>query len=84
MELPGSSYTYTIATLSITYAALIFRQIIGGSVSSYDFCNSFCSDESYHCFFRNAAAGTSAFRFAPQYVVWRVPAFAPLSRVGLV
>jgi hypothetical protein len=41
MELPGSSYLYTIATLSITYAGfaaliVIFRQIIGGGVSSYD------------------------------------------------
>ena len=34
MELPGSNYLYTIATLSITYAGfaaliVIFRQIIG-------------------------------------------------------
>ena len=41
MELPGTSYLYTIATLSITYAGfaaiiVIFRQIIGGGVSSYD------------------------------------------------
>jgi hypothetical protein len=41
MELPGSNYLYTIATLSITYAGfaaliVIFRQIIGGGVSSYD------------------------------------------------
>jgi hypothetical protein len=41
MELPGSGYLYTIATLSITYAGfaaliVIFRQIIGGGVSSYD------------------------------------------------
>jgi len=41
MELPGTSYLYTLATLSITYggfAALIvvFRQIIGGGVSKYD------------------------------------------------
>ena len=41
MDLPGSSYLYTIATLSITYAGfaaiiVIFRQIIGGGVSSYD------------------------------------------------
>jgi len=41
MELPGASYLYTIATLSITYAGfaaliMIFRQIIGGRVSSYD------------------------------------------------
>ena len=41
MELPGSSYLYTIFTGSITYAGfaaliVIFRQIIGGRVSSYD------------------------------------------------
>jgi hypothetical protein len=41
MELPGASYLYTIATLSITYAGfaaliVIFRQIIGGGVSNYD------------------------------------------------
>ena len=41
MELPGSGYLYTIATLSIAYAGfaaliVIFRQIIGGGVSSYD------------------------------------------------
>jgi hypothetical protein len=41
MELPGTSYLYTIATLSITYAGfaaliVIFRQIIGGGVSNYD------------------------------------------------
>ncbi len=41
MELPGTTYLYTIATLSITYAGfaaviVIFRQIIGGGVSSYD------------------------------------------------
>jgi hypothetical protein len=41
MELPGASYLYTIATVSITYAGfaalvVIFRQIIGGSVSRYD------------------------------------------------
>ena len=41
MELPGTSYLYTIATLSITYggfAALIviFREVIGGKISSYD------------------------------------------------
>jgi hypothetical protein len=41
MELPGTSYPYTNATLSITYAgfaALIvtFRQIIGGGVSIYN------------------------------------------------
>ena len=41
MELPGTSYLYTIATLSITYAGfaaviIIFRQIIGGGVSNYD------------------------------------------------
>jgi len=41
MELPGSSYLYTIATLAITYAGfaaliVIFRQIIGGGVSNYD------------------------------------------------
>ncbi len=41
MELPGSSYLYTIAALSITYAGfaaliVIFRQIIGGGVSRYD------------------------------------------------
>ena len=41
MELPGSNYLYTIATLSITYAGfaaliVIFRQIIGGGVSNYD------------------------------------------------
>jgi hypothetical protein len=41
MELPGTSYLYTIATLSITYAGfaaliVIFRQIIGGEVSNYD------------------------------------------------
>ena len=41
MELPGSSYLYTLATLAITYAGfaaliVIFRQIIGGGVSNYD------------------------------------------------
>ena len=41
MDLPGTGYLYTIATLSITYAGfaaiiVIFRQIIGGGVSSYD------------------------------------------------
>jgi len=41
MELPGSSYLYAIFTGSITYAGfaaliVIFRQIIGGRVSSYD------------------------------------------------
>jgi cellulose synthase/poly-beta-1,6-N-acetylglucosamine synthase-like glycosyltransferase len=41
VELPGSSYLYTIATLSITYAGfaallVIFRQIIGGGVSKID------------------------------------------------
>ena len=41
IELPGSNYLYTIATLSITYAGfaaliVIFRQIIGGGVSNYD------------------------------------------------
>ena len=41
MELPGSSYLYTIVTASITYAGfaaliVIFRQIIGGGVSNYD------------------------------------------------
>ena len=41
VELPGSNYLYTIATLSITYAGfaaliVIFRQIIGGGVSNYD------------------------------------------------
>jgi|SRR4029079_18578095 len=41
MELPGTGFLYTIATLSITYAGfaaliVIFRQIIGGGVSNYD------------------------------------------------
>jgi hypothetical protein len=41
MESVGSSYLYTIALLAITYAGfaaliVIFRQIIGGGVSSYD------------------------------------------------
>ncbi len=41
MELPGTGFLYTIATLSITYAGfaaliVIFRQIIGGEVSNYD------------------------------------------------
>jgi hypothetical protein len=41
MELPGTGYLYTIATLSITYAGfaaliVVFRQIIGGGVSTYD------------------------------------------------
>ena len=41
MELPGSNYLYTIITVSITYAGfaallMIFRQIIGGGMSSYD------------------------------------------------
>ena len=41
MELPGTSYLYTLATLSITYGGfaaliIIFRQIIGGGVSEYD------------------------------------------------
>lgn len=39
--MPGSGLLYTVATLSITYAGfaaliVIFRQIIGGGVSSYD------------------------------------------------
>jgi hypothetical protein len=41
MELPGTSYLYTIATLAITYAGfaaliVLFRQIIGGAVSNVD------------------------------------------------
>ena len=41
MELPGTIYLYTIATLSITYAGfaaliVIFRQAIGGNISNYD------------------------------------------------
>jgi hypothetical protein len=41
MELPGTNYLYTIATLSITYAGfaaliVIFRQVIGGKISNYD------------------------------------------------
>ena len=41
MELPGSSYLYTIFTGSITYAGfaaliMMFRQTIGGRVSNYD------------------------------------------------
>lgn len=41
MELPGTGYLYTIATLSITYAGfaaliVIFRQVIGGRISNYD------------------------------------------------
>jgi hypothetical protein len=41
MELSGSNYLYTIFTGSITYAGfaaliVIFRQTIGGGVSSYD------------------------------------------------
>ena len=41
MELPGTGYLFTIATISITYAGfaaliVIFRQIIGGGVSNFD------------------------------------------------
>jgi hypothetical protein len=41
MELPGSSNLYTLATISITYAGfaslvVIFRQILGGGISSYE------------------------------------------------
>ena len=70
MELPGTSYLYTIATLSITYAGfaaliVIFRQIIGGGVSNYDIfvIRSVLMRSFIDRFFRNAAAGVSAFRF---------------------
>ena len=41
MELPGSIYLYTLATISITYAGfaalvIIFRQTLGGSPSNLD------------------------------------------------
>jgi hypothetical protein len=41
MELPGSSYLYTLALISITFASFavlitIFRQMIGGRLSDHD------------------------------------------------
>ena len=41
MELPGSSYLYALATISITYAGFavlvtVFRQVMGGALSGFD------------------------------------------------
>ena len=71
MELPGSTYLYTLATLAITYAGFaaliaIFRQIIGGGVSNYDVFSNFGTilmRSFIVCLFRNAAAGISVFLF---------------------
>src|SRR5215468_4975924 len=41
MELPGASYLYALATISVTFVGfsallLVFRQTIGGKMTSYD------------------------------------------------
>ena len=41
MELPGTAYLYTLATISITYSGFavlvtVFRQLIGGAISGFD------------------------------------------------
>src|SRR5262245_22252276 len=41
MELPGANYLYALATISITFVGfsallLVFRQTIGGKMTSYD------------------------------------------------
>jgi hypothetical protein len=41
MELPGSAYLFTLATISITYAgfgalSIILRQIVGGRINDFD------------------------------------------------
>ena len=78
MELPGSSYLYTIATLAITYAGfaaliVIFRQIIGGGVSNYDvFIIRSILMRSFIVAFSAMLPPALAFFDLSQAVIWRI------------
>ena len=89
MELPGSSYLYTIATLSITYAGfaaliIIFRQIIGGSVSSYDiFVIRSVLMRSFIIAFSAMLPPALALFDLSQSVIWRISSFFAALLLGL-
>ena len=78
MELPGSSYLYTLATLAITYAGfaaliVIFRQIIGGGVSNYDvFIIRTILMRSFIVAFSAMLPPALAFFDLSQAVIWRI------------
>ena len=78
MELPGSSYLYTLATLAITYAGfaaliVIFRQIIGGGVSNYDvFIIRSILMRSFIVAFSAMLPPALAFFDLSQFVIWRI------------
>ena len=89
MELPGSSYLYTIATLSITYAGfaaliVIFRQIIGGGVSSYDaFVIRSVLMRSFIIAFSAMLPPTLALFDLSQSVIWRISSLFAALLLGL-
>ena len=89
MELPGSSYLYTLATLAITYAGfaaliVIFRQIIGGGVSSYDvFVIRTILMRSFIIAFSAMLPPALAFFDLSQSVIWRVSSLFAALLLGL-
>jgi hypothetical protein len=89
MELPGSSYLYTIATLAITYAGfaaliVIFRQIIGGGVSSYDvFVIRSILMRSFIVAFSAMLPSALAFFDLSQSTIWRISSLFAAVLLGL-
>jgi hypothetical protein len=89
MELPGSSYLYTIATLAITYAGfaaliVIFRQIIGGGVSSYDvFVIRSILMRSFIVAFSAMLPSALAFFDLSQSAIWRISSLFAAVLLGL-
>ena len=89
MELPGSTYLYTIATLSITYAGfaaliVIFRQIIGGGVSSYDvFVIRSVLMRSFIIAFSAMVPPALAFFDLSQSAIWRISSLCAAIPLGV-
>jgi len=89
VELLGSGYLYTIATLAITYAGfaafiVIFRQIIGGGVSGYNvFVIRSVLMRSFIVAFSAMLPPALAFFDLSQSVIWRISSFVCALLLGL-
>ena len=89
MELPGSTYLYTLFTGSITYAGfaaliVIFRQTIGGGVSGYDvFVIRVVLMRSFIVAFSAMLPPALALFDLPPHLVWQLSSFFAACLLGL-
>lgn len=89
MELPGSGYLYTLATISITYSGFavivtVFRQLIGGTLSGHDifFIRSILMRSFMIAIFAMLPPLLAWFELSPS-TVWRASSFIAALAQGL-